>query len=204
MKKYRDQYFKRAKRDNYPARSIYKLKELDKRFGLLSTGMKVLDLGAAPGSWTVYASERVGPGGSVLSMDLKRPERDFSDNVTWLKDDVFEPSERFRELLQEMGPFDLVLSDMAPKTTGHRFTDQARSMNLCEEALALAARSLIKGGNFAVKLFQGPDEKAFSDELRRYFETVKSFKPKSSRSESKEIFYLGLGLKGEVTKRHGS
>lgn len=197
MKKYQDHYFKKAKQENYPARSIYKLKEINNRFGILKPGMKVLDLGAAPGSWTLYAAERVGPSGLVLSCDLSEPNTSFPPNVTFLIEDVFERSSAFETLLAEKGPFGAVISDMAPKTTGVKFTDQARSMNLCEEALALARVVLLKGGSFVVKNFEGPDTKAYTDGLRRVFDSVKVFKPKSTREESKEIFIIGMGFKGQ-------
>ncbi len=196
MKKYRDHYFKRAKQENYPARSVYKLKELDKRFAVLRPGQKVLDLGAAPGSWSLYAAERVGPGGSVLACDLKATDTAFPAQVEFCVEDVFQRSEAFEAELAARGPFDVVVSDMAPNTTGHRATDQARSMNLAEEALALARSSLVKGGHFVVKIFQGPDEQAFIVSMRALFEKVKTFKPKSSRAESKEMFCVGMGYKG--------
>lgn len=196
MKKYRDHYFKRAKSDNYPARSVYKLKEIDKRFKLLSQGDKILDLGAAPGSWTMFASEKVGQQGLVLAVDLNPAETGFSENVTFLQGDVFDPPREVAEAMSEKGPFNTVISDMAPKTTGHKSTDQARSMALAEEALALACEHLILGGNFVVKVFQGPDEQDYTKALRRVFENVKSFKPKSSRQESKEIFFVARGFNG--------
>lgn len=197
MKKYRDHYFKRAKADNYPARSVYKLKEIDKRFGLFKPGQRVLDLGAAPGSWTMYAAERVGPGGLVVAADLQAAEQGFGPNVRYFQEDVFEPSESFQAALEEAGSFHLVVSDMAPKTTGHKFTDQARSFNLCMQALYVARGCLLQGGHFVAKLFMGPDEAEFRDAMKASFQAVKTFKPKSSRSESKEIFYVGLAYKGQ-------
>ncbi|WP_461209137.1 RlmE family RNA methyltransferase [Desulfocurvus sp. DL9XJH121] len=196
MKKYRDQYFLRAKRDNYPARSVYKLQELDKRFGLFKPGMSILDLGAAPGSWSLWAGRRVGPGGRVLAADIQDTETRFEENTLFMREDVFDRSEDFEAALSSMGPFDIVVSDMAPKTTGHKATDQARSMNLCEEALAVACTTLVKGGHFVVKVFQGPDDQAYREAMRQVFDSVKTFKPKSSRSESKEMFYVGMGFKG--------
>jgi len=198
MKNYRDHYFKKAKQDNYPARSVYKLQELDAKFRLLRPGQKVLDLGAAPGSWTLFAAERVGPSGRVLAADLQATSQGFPANVTFRQENVFERSPGFAAELDAWRPFDLVLSDMAPSTTGHRGTDQARSMALAEEALALAAVSLVKGGHFVVKIFQGPDEQAFLGQMRIQFDQVKSFKPKSSRSESKEMFCVGLGFKNRL------
>ncbi|MBZ2171376.1 RlmE family RNA methyltransferase [Nitratidesulfovibrio sp. SRB-5] len=197
MKTYRDHYFLKAKQENYPARSIYKLKEIDNRFKLFRQGMKVLDLGAAPGSWSLGAAERVGPKGRVLACDLQNTDTQFPPNVTFMQEDVFNRSEAFEDALAAMGPFHVVISDMAPRTTGTRFTDQARSLELCIEALAVADHCLIKGGSFVVKIFMGPDVKQLLDALRARFETVKTFKPKSSRVESKETFYVCLGYRGD-------
>ena len=196
MKAYRDHYFLKAKQDKYPARSVYKLKEIDKRFRIFKKGMCVLDLGAAPGSWLLGAAEKVGPEGFVLGADIKNTDTPFPPNVLFMREDVFDRSPEFEALLKEKGPFHVVMSDMAPSTTGHRGTDQARSAALCEEALALALACLIKGGSFVVKVFMGPDVKALADALRKSFAVVKSFKPASSRSESMETFYIALGYKG--------
>jgi 23S rRNA (uridine2552-2'-O)-methyltransferase len=193
MKKRHDHYYNRAKKENYPARSVYKLQEIDKKFHVLKKGAKVFDLGAAPGSWSLWAAKKVGPQGFVLAVDLLETETAFPDNVAYFADDAFELSGASREAMQGKAPFDLVMSDMAPKTTGIKFTDQARSLDLCEQALALAREVLAPGGNFVVKIFEGPDVKAFTDSLRPLFERVKTFKPKSSRDESKEIFIVGLG-----------
>ena len=192
MKKYRDHYFQRAKQEQYPARSVYKLKEMDKRFGLLRPGAKVLDLGAAPGSWTIYAAQRVGEPGVVVAVDLQEMTTPLPANVLPFQDDVFEPSEALARALEEHAPFDLVISDMAPRTTGVKFADQARSFDLAMQALALARKSLIKGGHFVVKIFEGPDTQQLLADMRREFVRVKSFKPKSSRAESKEMFFVGL------------
>lgn len=196
MKNYRDHYFLKAKQEHYPARSVYKLKEINKRFKIFRPGMKVLDLGAAPGSWSLGAAEFIGPSGLVLGLDLKDTETIFPRQVTFMRGDVFEPSPEFQTALTEMGPFDVVMSDMAPSTIGHRATDQARSAALIEEAFYVAQNCLIKGGSFVVKFFMGPDIKAFADMLRKHFESVKSFKPQSSRSESYESFYVAIGFKG--------
>lgn len=204
MKTYRDHYFLKAKRENYPARSVYKLKEMDARFHLLKPGMKVLDLGAAPGSWSLYAAERVGRSGHVFGCDLQTTETVFPANVTFLQENVFERTEDFERLLDEEGPFDLVMSDMAPRTTGTRFTDQARSLELCLEAVQVADRWLKPGGSFIAKIFMGPDFQELAHALKKRFSTVKTFKPNSSRAESKEIFEVGMGYKGDpegVAKR---
>lgn len=198
MKKYRDHYFLKAKQEQYPARSVYKLKEIDKRFRIFKKGMRVLDLGAAPGSWSLGAAEKIGPEGFVLGVDLKETDTAFPPQVRFMLGDVFDRSEAFNALLTEKGPFNVVLSDMAPATTGHKGTDQARSAALCEEALALAVEVLVPGGHFVVKVFMGPDTQALAAAMRERFAVVRAFKPASSRSESKEIFYLGLGFKGNV------
>jgi 23S rRNA (uridine2552-2'-O)-methyltransferase len=195
MKKYRDHYFKRAKQENYPARSVYKLQEMDKSFQLLRPGQKVLDLGASPGSWTLYAAKRVGDKGRVLGVDLNPANTAFPPQVTFLQEDVFDRSPEFQELLDTWAPFDHVVSDMAPKTSGIKFKDQALSLELVEEAFALATTCLAAGGCFVVKIFEGPDVHGFTQGLRPWFARVKTFKPKSSRSESKEIFIVGTGFK---------
>ena len=193
MKKYRDHYFNRAKQQNYPARSVYKLQEIDKKFRLLRPGLTVLDLGATPGSWSLFAAQKVGGEGKVVSIDLQPTETTFPPQVSFFVDDILQPSVELNEVLEGLGLFDLVLSDMAPKTTGIKFTDQARSLELAEAALAVALLRLKPGGDFVVKIFQGPDVPEFQRGLRSHFKAVKTFKPKSSRAESKEIFFVGLG-----------
>ena len=195
MKEYRDHYFLKAKRENYPARSVYKLKEIDKRFRVFRAGMKVLDLGAAPGSWSLGAAERVGEKGLVLGCDIQNTQTVFPPQVTFCQEDVFNRSEAFEAALAATGPFDVVMSDMAPQTTGTKFTDQARSLELCLEAFAVAQRYLVPGGTFIVKIFMGPDIMELLGPMRRSFTRVTAFKPQSSRAESKETFYVGLGFK---------
>lgn len=198
MKEYRDHYFLKAKRENYPARSVYKLKELDAKFKLFRQGMRVLDLGAAPGSWSLGAAEKVGQRGLVLGCDIQTTETAFPPQVTFMQEDVFNRSDAFEARLREMGPFDVVMSDMAPRTTGTKFTDQARSLELACEALEVARLHLKPGGSFIVKIFMGPDIQEMLQPMRRAFKSVKSFKPKSSRAESKETFFVGMGFKAEA------
>ena len=200
MKEYRDHYFLKAKRENYPARSIYKLRELDARFRLLAPGMRVLDLGAAPGSWSLGAAERVGKRGRVLACDIQATATAFPPQVVFMVSDAFAPTEEFAAAMAETGPFDLVMSDMAPSTTGTRFTDQARSLELAQTAFETALGHLRPGGNFVVKIFMGPDVGELLTPMRRAFRKVTTFKPKSSRAESKETFFTGLGFKGTAHK----
>lgn len=196
MKQYQDYYFRKAKAENYPARSIYKLQELDSKFRLLGKGRKVLDLGASPGSWTLGCAEKVGIGGKVLACDLKPCAVSFPEQVIFIQTDIFNPVPEFTDALAALGPFDLVLSDMAPATTGSAFTDQARSYNLASAAFELACRHLVPGGKFAVKIFMGPDAQALQAEMRKVFGRMKAHKPKSSRSESRETFFVGMEFKG--------
>ena len=193
MKKYKDHYFNRAKQEQYPARSVYKLKEMDKRFQLLHKGQTVLDLGAYPGSWSMFAGNRVGPKGRVLAVDKADPEQVLPDNVVFHRADVLDGEEELEEVLRSYSGFHLILSDMAPLTTGIKIRDQALSLELAERALECARDHLLTGGNVVIKVFEGPDIPDFRKELKTVFNRVRSFKPKGSRSESKENFLLGLG-----------
>ena len=191
----KDHYFKKAKQENFAARSVFKLSEMDERFHILRTGDWVLDLGASPGSWSQYASQKVGGKGRILGIDLS-PVTVKLDNALFLQNDIRDV--RMQEILQANGfdrEFDVVLSDMAPKTTGIKVTDQARSMALCEMAVEIADKYLRKGGQFACKLFHSDDFKELREMLRLRFNRVEAIKPKSTRSMSKEIFLLGLGKK---------
>lgn len=192
VKEYRDHYFLKAKAENYPARSVYKLKELDSRFKLFRKGMRVLDLGAAPGSWSLGAAEKVGPTGLVLGCDIQPARTEFPPQVSFMIEDVFDRSAEFEAKLDDIGPFDVVMSDMAPSTTGNKFTDQCRSLDLAKEAFEVALARLKPGGSFVVKIFMGPDIQELLQPMRKAFGTVKTFKPKSSRAESKETFFVGL------------
>ncbi len=203
MREYRDYFFKKAKSENYPARSIYKLKEIDAKYHLLRPGGRVLELGAAPGSWSLGAAEKVGPNGLVLACDIQATDTVFPPQVHFLQEDVFNPSAAFLEKIQEYSPFDLVMSDMAPATTGTRFTDQARSLELAREAFGFSLKYLRQGGNFVVKIFMGPDIQELLTPMRRAFRSVKTFKPRSSRSESKETFFIGLDLKETMPQEQG-
>lgn len=195
MREYRDYFFRKAKTENYPARSIYKLQEIDAKYHLLKRGDRVLELGAAPGSWSLGAAQKVGPNGLVLACDIQATDTVFPPQVHFLQDDALNPSPEFLERIRAFSPFNLVMSDMAPSTTGTKFTDQARSLELAKEAFQFSLSYLCKGGNFIVKIFMGPDIQELLAPMRRAFKSVKTFKPKSSRAESKETFFIGLDLK---------
>lgn len=190
-----DHYARKAQKDNYPARSVYKLQEIRKKTGILQSGDRVLDLGCAPGSWTLYAAEQVGPGGSVVGVDLKPVSIGLPPWARTATGDLLEPDAELRKLLS--GPFDAVLSDMAPATTGNRNVDAVRSFVLAETALELARIALRPGGVLVCKIFQGPDFDEYLKRVKTGFERHKIFKPQSSRKASREIFIIGMGKKEE-------
>lgn len=197
--KVQDHYFKKAKEQNFVARSVFKLEEIDQKFKIVSAGQKVLDLGASPGSWSQYCSKKVGPSGRVLGVDLteidSKQTKDLK-NATFIQADLRDIN--LEEIFQEHGftsPFDLVISDMAPKTTGIRFTDQARSYELCEIALNVARKFLKKDGHFVCKLFHSDDFSKLRAEIQKDFQKFEAVKPDSTRKISKEIFLVGLKKK---------
>ncbi len=194
----RDHYSKRAKKENYPARSVYKLQEIDRRVNLLKRGYKVLDLGAAPGSWTLYASDRVGPNGKVLAVDRAELTIAIPDNVISIEGDALacEPTELLSHI--DAPGFDAVISDMAPRTSGHRFVDQSRSFELFDRALEIAVGALRPGGKFVGKIFQGEDFETARDKVRSLFVKARIIKPAGVRAESYEIYLVGLERKGKT------
>ncbi|MGD8242088.1 MAG: RlmE family RNA methyltransferase [Desulfobacterales bacterium] len=190
-----DHYTRRAKREAFPARSVYKLQEIQKRFRVIRKGGHVLDLGCAPGSWTQYAAELTGPGGTVIGIDLKKVGMALPAHVRLLQGDILVPDATITAALAP--GFDTVISDMAPATTGHRDVDAARSLNLCEAALRIVRAHLKPGGHFVCKIFQGPDVQGFTDRVRDDFTHQRIYKPQSSRKASREIFVIGKGKKQE-------
>uniref|UniRef100_A0A7C3E5X5 Ribosomal RNA large subunit methyltransferase E n=1 Tax=Gracilinema caldarium TaxID=215591 RepID=A0A7C3E5X5_9SPIR len=213
-----DYWSLKAQKEGYPARSVYKLKEMDEKFGLfkgaskggkglgtaqggLSVGpvFKVLDIGAAPGSWSLYALRRMGRSGSLVSVDLSPLSRVYDkglfdgDNFFFIQGDITDSAVRAQ--LIERGPYHLVMSDVAPATTGNRSVDTLRSLALVEEVVSYAEAALASGGNLVVKVFQGGDTAEVLKRLRSLFATARSFKPEACRSESFETYYLGLGKK---------
>lgn len=182
-----DFYAEKAKKEGYPARSVYKLKEIQERFHVIKRSAKVLDIGAAPGSWSLYASQCVGRKGSVCGVDLLPIElKSPPDNVTFLCGDAF--LDEIREEIVESGTFDTVLSDAAPKTTGNRVVDTGRSSELVGQVVDLALKVLKPGGSLVIKVFQGGDEQELMQNLKQHFSAVRYLKPKASRNESFETF----------------
>ncbi|MCB2187339.1 MAG: RlmE family RNA methyltransferase [Deltaproteobacteria bacterium] len=191
-----DAYYHRAKKEGYAARSVYKLQDMDRRYSLLKPGQRVLDLGCHPGSWLQYAAAKVGPQGRVLGLDLKPPTVATPPWVEFLEADLLETAPADLGLDPDQPPvFDLVLSDVAPKTTGVRHADELRSLALTEAALELALATLAPGGSFLAKVFAGPGVDQVIRRVKTAFSMGKGHKPPSSRAESKEIYILGRGRK---------
>jgi len=195
MRKVQDYYFKKAKKENYPARSVYKLEEAQKKYRFLQTGNGVLDLGCQPGSWSIYAARIVGPAGLVVGVDLQEGKKISiakAAEIVWFCDDIM--ADYIVEKIQKTRKdFRTILSDIAPRTSGNKWVDQQQSLNLARRVLELAGELLESGGNIYVKVFEGEDFREFVDSVRKSFKTVKIVKPKSSRSESREVFVLGMG-----------
>jgi len=190
---WQDHYTRQAQKEHYPARSVYKLAEIQKKHRIIIKGDRVLDLGCSPGSWLLYAAEQAGGGGSVLGVDLTPVTIALPANVTVLTADIHDLRASAE---QPLGTgYNVVLSDMAPATTGDPFGDAARSLALCEAALAVADGLLLAGGRFVCKIFQGEDFKSFSEQVKARFDRMHIFKPQSSRKASREIFIIGLGKK---------
>ncbi|HVX94720.1 MAG TPA: RlmE family RNA methyltransferase [Polyangia bacterium] len=186
-----DTFFKKAREAGFAARSVFKLEEIDKKLRLLRPGYRVLDLGCRPGSWMQYALGVVGPHGAVVGID-RDPLPQPIPGARFLRGDIYATTDA--ELLGELKAFDVVLSDMAPDTTGVRATDQARSAALFEEALGRAERLLAPTGSFVGKIFQGPDLEKIRKRMAERFSEVKLVKPDSSRAQSIEIFLAGKGF----------
>ncbi len=204
----KDRFYKQAKQDRYAARSVYKLEELDHRYGLFKRGQQIVDLGCAPGSWLQFLAEKVGKKGLVLGYDIAPAQVTPAPPATWKVADVYEltPTAVLTDLYTlrhgepppdpEAPPpmkVDAVVSDMAPKLTGIRDADQARSVELQSEALRLAEALVKPGGFFVAKLFQGRDTDEFVKRVKDFYKEAKLLKPEATREGSREVFLLARG-----------
>lgn len=188
----RDHYFKKAKKENFAARSVYKLQEIDERYKIFRSGQTVMDLGCSPGSWSQYASQKVGEKGRILGVDLS-PVTVSLPNAVFIEADLYDL--KLEDVIREHGftpPFDRVISDMAPKTTGIKSADQAKSTALCELAIDVSDRFLKQGGHFVCKFFHSGDFGLMKKALNTRFKRVEVLKPDATREISKEIFFVGL------------
>ncbi len=187
-----DPYVAAARQQGWRSRAAFKLIELDERFKLVRHGARVVDLGAAPGGWTQVAVQR---GARVVAMDLL--PMDPVTGAVVLQGDFTDEVVQARLLAELGGKADLVLSDMAPNTTGHSATDHLRIVALAEEALEFALDVLVEGGRVIVgKVFQGGAERAMLERLKRHFRIVRHAKPPASRKESSELYVVAMGFKG--------
>jgi 23S rRNA (uridine2552-2'-O)-methyltransferase len=197
MRKVKDYYFDKAKKEKYPARSVYKLEEVQKKYRILKPGQRVLDLGCHPGSWTLYAAGIVGGQGTVVGVDLQKtelPSQKGHAEIHWLWYDVY-ADDLIEKLRREWPGFHVLLSDMAPRTTGSQYADHQQSMRLVRRALEIAGALLHENGTFYCKAFQGEDFPEVVRECKQLFQAVKVVKPDSSRKESREVFILCRGFK---------
>ncbi len=189
-----DEYVHRAQQEGYRSRAVYKLQEIDEKARLFKPGMRVVDLGAAPGGWTQYIAAKVGEQGAVVASDIldMTPIPGVSIVVGDFREDAV-----LARILHALGeqPPDVVVSDMAPNMSGMA-ADQPRAMYLVELALDLACQTLRPGGSFLAKVFQGEGSEAYLKEVRSRFATVQIKKPAASRPRSREVYILGLGFKG--------
>jgi len=184
-----DRFTRAAKEAGFPARSVFKLEEIDRRARLLRGGQRVLDLGAAPGSWSMYAARKIGPSGRLLAVDLEPLNVALPSWAEFVQGDALSLA---NEDLGRFAPYDVVLSDMAPRTTGNRVTDQARSFELFMRALAVAATLGVRGGAFVGKIFMSDDLPAARAELRKHYGVERLFRPEGTRAASTEIFVAGM------------
>jgi 23S rRNA (uridine2552-2'-O)-methyltransferase len=187
---------KQAKAEGYPARSVYKLKEIQERCKIFRKGQRVLDLGAAPGSWSLYASEQVGPQGKVFAIDLSKITQGFPPNVTVVQGDALQLGAAGDVPLPEgFAPFDVVISDMAPKTSGNKMRDQAVSFELTVGALRLASQWGAPGSHFVAKIFMSGDFPEAKKQVNQAYQQCRVIRPEGTRSISSEVFLVGLGKK---------
>jgi 23S rRNA (uridine2552-2'-O)-methyltransferase len=188
-----DPYVAAAKEQGYRSRAAYKFLQLDQKFHLLQKDLRVVDLGAAPGGWSQVALEKIGAKGKLVAIDLLPMAPLSGAEILQLDFMADEAPQKLKTLLN--GPADLVLSDLAPSTTGHARTDHIRVMALAEAAAQFAIEVLSPGGAFVCKFFQGGAEKTLLDLLKQHFATVKHAKPPASRKESSETYLVAKGFK---------
>jgi len=189
----RDRYYRQAKRENYRSRAVYKLKQIDHRFDLIHPGDVIVDLGAAPGGWSQVAAELGGSSSKIFAVDIDRMAP--IPGVTFIRGDI-RNEQVIKKLLDGVpGGVDVVISDMSPDISGNYPYDHARSVELCEHALAFAMKVLKPGGNFVVKMFFGDMSRGFVRNVEDRFEEAHVHHPGASRPTSTEVYVVGLGFR---------
>lgn len=195
-----DPAYLRAKRDKYAGRAVYKLDDIDKRFHLIKQGARILDLGCWPGSWLQYAAQKAGPEALLVGIDLDAVEVALPSNVETIVGDVTKL--KLARLLERYGRFDLVLSDMAPNTTGNKDYDISTSEDLFMSALDIATAVLRIGGHFCAKVFQGGRFPQLLRQAELRFSEARAFRPEHTRKQSREQYIIGRGLRATVARAH--
>ena len=191
----RDAFYRKAKREGYRSRAVYKLKEIDRKFRILRRGQAVIDLGAAPGGWLQYVAETIGNKGTVIGVDIKEIAPLPYENVKTLKADVFQENIE-KQILKLLGSkADVILSDLSPQISGVWEVDVARSVAICERVVELSRKLLKKNGKLVMKIFEGIDTKRILSLLKRDFSFIKLFKPAASRKKSSELYIICLGYR---------
>ncbi len=187
-----DHYTEKARAEKWLARSVYKLQEIDRKFKLIHRGDRVLDLGCFPGSWSQYAIGKVGDKGDVVGIDLQTPAAFNPPRFRFIEADI--ETVDLEQLTEKIGPRNLILSDMAPPTTGIRDTDAARSIFLAEQAARIAGALLKTKGHFVCKIFEGEALKSFKTSISPWFNQVRLFRPQATRKRSREVYLVGTGF----------
>jgi 23S rRNA (uridine2552-2'-O)-methyltransferase len=184
----------KAKKDGYPARSVYKLEEIDKKFGVIRPNARILDIGAAPGSWSLWVLRRLAGKGFLAAVDLQNLGVSPADaNFLFIRGDLYDQA--VRSALADKGPYDVVLSDAAPATSGNSGLDTDRSEAIVEAVLDYAEAMLKPGGAMVAKLFMGGGQRAILDRMKSMFSSARAFKPTACRPVSFETYLVGQGKK---------
>ena len=186
-----DHYARRARDEKWLARSVYKIEEIDKKFRLIHKDNRLLDLGCYPGSWSQYGIKKVGPKGEVVGIDLARPDCLLPPNFSFIQADIL--TLNIESLIHKVGPMAVVMSDLAPQTTGARSTDTSRSISLARRAAEIGLALLVKGGYFVCKVLEGEELKPFKSEISAHFRQIRLFRPRACRKRSTEVYLVGLG-----------
>lgn len=186
----KDFYTQKAKKEGYPARSVYKLREINNKYALFKQGDRVLDLGCAPGSWLSYISEKIGQTGMVLGIDSSDIKIPIPSNALFLKKDIFDLQDE--DIIRFSSKYNVIVSDLAPKTSGIKIIDEGKSLALCRKAWDMTQEFLEPGGNFFCKIFEGGSTQRFFLQIENNFKFARRIRPKATRKESKEIYIIAL------------
>jgi 23S rRNA (uridine2552-2'-O)-methyltransferase len=197
-----DSFRRQARAEGFVSRAVYKLKAIDEKYRLFRRGQRVLDLGCSPGSWLQYIAGRIGPEGLALGVDLEAPQLPLAHPLYFVPGDVL--SLDFGAIQTKSPYFNVIVSDLAPKTSGVKGVDQQRSLDLAQRAWEAARELLAPGGHFLVKIFEGPDTGGLATQLKKAFRQLHRIKPAGSRQASKEYYLLGLSKRTGKRQEAGS